>query len=303
MAPGPRLRCAAALLLAWALGPLTVQAQGTSGPTVADSKVGYLDNPIPGNVFRFNFDAAYDFTRPTRAEFFYPQGAPSGGPGLARPERRVDYQELGLYAEYAFSPVFSVFLEQPYRMLNPQVNADHSGLADLDAGFKYAFLRQDDRVVSFQFRTYAPTGDAHEGLGTRHVTLEPGLLLYQSISDRLAVNGELRYWAPIGGTNFAGDIIRYGAGVQYDVYRDGARRVTPVIEMVGWTVLGGKEAFLTPSGVNRIVDAAGDTIVNLKLGMRVSFSETVDFYAGYGRPLTGETWYQNIFRVQLRILY
>src|SRR4051812_17841799 len=238
-----RLRFVAAVFLAWSTASCAVRAQGTSGPTVADSKVGYLDNAIPGNVLRFTFDSAYNFTRPSRAEFFYPQSAP-GGPGLARPESRVDYQEPALYGEFAISPVFSVFLEQPYRMLNPQLNANHSGFADLDAGFKYAFLRQDDRVVSFQLRTYAPTGNAHEGLGTRHVTLEPALLLYQGVGERLALAGELRYWAPIGGTSFAGDIVRYGLGVQYDAYRDGARRATPVLEMVGWTVLNGKESFI-----------------------------------------------------------
>src|SRR5207253_927575 len=78
------------------------RAQGTSGPRVSDSSVGYIDTAIPGNVFRFRFDAAYNDRRPTRAKFLYPKGGPLG-PGLPDPESRVDYQELSAYLERAVS--------------------------------------------------------------------------------------------------------------------------------------------------------------------------------------------------------
>ena len=65
--------------------PPAAPAQGTSGPTVSDSKVGYIDNAIPVDMLRFRFDASYEFTRPNRAEFFYARGAPKG-PGLRLPE-------------------------------------------------------------------------------------------------------------------------------------------------------------------------------------------------------------------------
>src|SRR5207253_4092031 len=134
-------------------------AQGTSGPRVSDSAVGYIDPAIPGNIFRFRFDAAYNDRRPTRAEFFYPKGGASG-PGLPDPEPRVDYQELSAYLEIAASDRLSAFINVPVRFLNPELNADHTGFSDLDAGFKFAFLRDEDRVATFQFRTYASTGDA-----------------------------------------------------------------------------------------------------------------------------------------------
>ena len=28
-----------------------------------------------------------------------------------------------------------------------------------------------------------------------------------------------------------------------------------------------------------------------------------DVYAGYGRPLTGDKWYENTFRVEFRLFY
>src|SRR5262249_5433084 len=125
-----------------------------------------------------------------------------------------------------------------------------------------------DRFVSFQLTTYVPTGLAMNGLGNNHVSLEPALLLYQELSDRLTLQGELRDWIPISGTDFQGNIIRYGAGLTYLALDNPSFRVYPVAEFVGWTVLSGKESTLgTP------VNASGDTIVNAKMGVRFGFGE------------------------------
>jgi hypothetical protein len=272
------------------------------GPTVGDSRVGYIDDAIPGTEFRLRLEAGYNFRRPTRAEFFYPQAAP-GGPGLPVPEPRIDYQDLSGYLEVAATDHLSGFVEVPWRFLNPEVNPDHNGLGDVNAGFKYAFVDRPDLVTTFQFRTYAPTGDSHRGLGTDHVSLEPALLVYRPLTERLGFEGEARVWVPVGGTDFAGEIVRFGTGLHYDLVRTCRWRVSPVAELVGWTVLSGKEsqAFL-PGGV-AVGDAAGDTIVNAKLGVRVGLGNLGDAYAGYGRPLTGDRWYENVFRVEWRLAF
>jgi hypothetical protein len=191
----------------------------------------------------------------------------------------------------------------PVRLINPELNADHTGLADLDAGFKFAFIQSEDRVATFQFRTYAPTGDSHRGLGTNHVTLEPALLLYNKLADRFGVESELRLWTPISGTDFAGEIMRYGIGLHYDLFRTSHCTITPAAEFVGWTVLDGKETVVPPSGAPFIHDAGGETILNAKLGVFVKFGERADVYAGYGRPLTGDRWYENTVRLQFRLFY
>ncbi len=298
-------RCAwtTAVWLALVLArPPALAAQGTAGPTVADSKGGYIDNAIPGNLFRLRFDSAYDLNRPSRAEFFYAKAGP-GQRGLPLVETRVDYQEISAYGEHVLMPGLSFFITKPLRLLNPEVNADHTGLSDLDAGFKYAYWQTERTVASFQFRTYIPTGNVHQGLGTGHVSLEPALLLYHNLSERLALLGEFRYWNPIGGTDFAGDVIRYGAGLQHLAYRGEKTYVAPVTEFVGWTVLSGKESIPLATGDALIRSAAGDTIVNAKLGARVGLGRQCDLYAGYGHVLTGDRWYREILRVELRVFY
>lgn len=281
--------------------PATDTDSGFSG---RNSNVGYIDSTLPLSQFRLRYDAAYNNNRPTRAEYFYAKGR-GIGPGLREPESQVDYQDVSAYLEVTARPRLSVFAEVPVRFLNPELNANHAGLADMNGGFKYAFVRTDDLIATFQLRAYAPTGNAHLGLGTRHVSLEPALLLYAPLSHRLTFEGELRYWAPIGGTDFAGDVIRYGAGLSYNLFENDRMRVSPVAEVVGWTVLGGKESVFNAAMPNKMLmrDAAGDTIVNLKLGVRTRLGENADFYVGWGRPLTGEHWYKDVLRLELRWLF
>jgi hypothetical protein len=287
------------VLVLAALAASSACAQGTSGPTVANSTVGYIDSAIPGDNVHFRFDGTFDDRRPTRAEFLYSKGAPSG-PGLPVPEPRVSYEEMSTYVEGAVSDRLSGFLNLPTRFLQTERNGDHAGVSDLDAGFKFAFLRDEDQVATFQLRTYAPTGNAGLGLGTHHVSLEPALLLYERLGDRLGLEGELRLWVPIGGTDFAGDMVRYGVGLHYDLYETEFCKYSPVVEVVGWTVLDGKESVVPPSGPAFVEDAAGQTIVNVKLGLRVKFEDWGDLYVGYGRPLTGDRWYGNTVRLEFR---
>jgi hypothetical protein len=60
------------------------------------------------------------------------------------------------------------------------------------------------------------------------------------------------------------------------------------------------ETFTPPAGDLVLKSAAGDEIVNAKLGLRTVIGERLAFYAGWGHPLTGTRWYENILRVELR---
>jgi hypothetical protein len=282
----------------------TQEPQPETGETISllDSSVGYIDSAIPATQFRLRYDAAYDGRRSTRAEFFYAKTSPTG-PGLPQAERRIDYQDVMGYLEFAPSCDFSVFVEMGERNLNPEVNDNHHGLADMNAGFKYALIQACDTVATFQLRGYFPTGDAHKGLGTNHYSIEPALLWYQRLNERLSVESEFHYWIPIDGTDFAGEVLRYGVGLHYDILKTECRRITPVVEVVGWTVLDGKEAISLPGGAVEVKSASRDTIVNLKLGCRFGISRVSDLYVGYGRALTGSNWYEDIVRIEWRLLF
>jgi hypothetical protein len=251
---------------------------------------------------RLRADFGYDFRAPNRAEFFYARGRPFG-PGLPRPERAIDFQDQTLYLEKTLAPDWSVFAEGGVRALNPDVNANAAGLGDVNLGFKYAFLADECEVWTFQFRTYLPTGDAGRGLGTHHVSLEPAVLGFVRLTPDLGLASEVRYWQPVGGTDFAAGVLRYGLGLRYDLIDTDGWRLAPTAEAIGWSVLGGHETRLMPDGSVATLDSGGTTVVNVKLGARLDLGDRAGLYVGYGRAVTGERWYRDVVRVEFRWLY
>jgi hypothetical protein len=312
--------------------PSTGGAAGSLGGEALAATTGYIDSAIPFTHFRLRFDAAYGDNRPDRAEFFYPECGCNNkltGPGPNKPETRVDYQDLSSYLEIAVSDRASGFVEVPVRFLNPEQNANATGLGDMNAGFKFAMIASPETFLTFQFRTYFPTGEASRGLGNGLTSLEPALLWHQQMGN-FALDTELRDWIPLNtsaefqGSTFAGNVIRYGVGVSYLALNNPRFRIIPVAEFVGWTVLSGEETevasaaaselllagAMTP-GLANVRSAAGDTIVNAKVGARFGFGSLQetgflsgsDLYVGYGRALTGDVWYKDILRVEYRIRF
>lgn len=284
---------------------------GGVGPGGGRNGGGYIENAVPLTMFRLRFDSGYNNNRPDRGNFFYakcgcfrPQGDAIGPP---LPARRVDYQELVATGEYAFSERFSAFVDLPTRYINPQNNVNDAGLGDIAFGTKYAFVYGPTRVVSLFLRFVAPSGQISTGLGSGQWFFEPGVLYFEQLNPNWQVFGEFRFTTPLGfRTDFSGNMLRYGLGTSYVVARGPWGYVSPVVELVGWTVLSGKE--LNPDAL-LAVSAAGDTIVNAKMGVRiglgrpvngVSYQTRSDLYIGYGRALTGEVWYKDLLRVEFR---
>ncbi len=300
-------------------GPLTPDALAFNAPaaaaggggTTSVTGPGYLDLAVPFTHYRVRFDSAYGNNEPDRAEFFYakcgcfrnlpPATRDLNAAGPPKPETNVDYQEISNYFEWATSKKFSVFAEVPVRFINPEQNDNAAGLGDVSIGYKYAMIAEPGQWFTFQFRTIAPTGDAGLGLGTHHVSLEPGLVYYAQPNQNWNIFGQIKDWIPVGGTNFAGNVLDYGVGVGYTMYTgcNNQNYILPLLEMMGWTVLNGME--LGPDGVAK--SARGDTIVNAKFGARFGWGPHQSVYVGYGRALTGDVWYKDILRLEYRYAF
>jgi hypothetical protein len=321
------------------------------GVTVADN-VGYIDSAIIRSRIRVRYDAGYGMNTPDKAEFFYAKcgcfanpknffgTAPATPANIAaavakgydprargpqhfpvvtgKPidsfggEPNLNFQEQSTYLEYAPTRTFSTFVEVPVRFLDPTLVRNYYGFSDINLGFKHAFVAEPDRYYTFQMRAYLPTGATDRGMGTGHVTLEPALLVFQRLTDRLYFAGEFRDWIPVGGTNFAGNILRYGVGLTYNMVLTDHFRIAPVNEVVGWTILNGMEAIPTQP---LPVSVAGQTIVNEKIGIRIGFGDYSNpgggsalndrhsFYVGYGRAVTGDHWYRDMIRVEYNMWF
>lgn len=280
-------------------------AQTGSSFVALDAAGAYIDSAIVASRFRLRADAAYNNPRPDRVEFFYAECGILGGRGPQQIERNVDYQEIVPYFEWATSDKFSVFVETPIRFINPEVNPNTGGISDVNAGFKYAFIADQDEYLTAQFRIYTPTGLPARGLGTGHVSLEPSILYFRRFTDRLIFQAEIRDWIPIsdsqvGTQDFAGNVLRYGMGFGYDLIQnydcccEQTSKLTAVGEFVGWTIMDGL-AFNGFTG--NLEDQTGVTIVNAKAGLRY-VNGPHSFYGGYGQGLTNQVWYQDILRFE-----
>lgn len=299
-------------------------------PVPNDSVVSFIDSAIPRTRVRLRYDMAYDVNRPDRAEYLMARfgtitptpTVPPGpanfnavspvalgptGPGLPVPVAPLDYQDIRTYVEVAYAERFSGYIELPVRFLEADTGLNTAGIGDVIAGGKFVFLRTDKTFATFQFQTYSPSGDARRGLGTNHWSIEPGLLWFQRLTDRLIFEAELKDWIPLDGTEFQGNVLKYGGGLSYLVYSTHALRVQPVVELVGWTVLDGFETVVEPQLI-RVENASWDTIVNTSVGVRTSFGRMysrcyswADVYVGYSRPVTGDFWYKDFFRLELRL--
>ena len=314
-------------------------------PPAAYSKTGYIDNAIIGTQVRFRLDAGFDNVRSDRGEFFYAKcgcyreaGLDPDAPGPAPPltgdpfvqpfiETSIDHRDYWLTYEQAFSSRFSAFADVAVRSLSPEVNASATGIGDLRLGLKYGLIADDDRALTLQLKAYLPTGSAGKGLGTDHASLEPGLIYYGRVSDRVELAGELRWWLPLGGSTDAGipdpvnapgggtepknsdrfwsNVLRYGFGISYDANPDSNFQVAPVLELVGWTFSGGFATGATDGTVTTLViENGGSTIINLKIGLRMTLADTRgSVYVGYGKALTDATLYDSIIRLEYRYVF
>jgi hypothetical protein len=322
-------------------------ARGETKRKIPGSMVGYIDNAIVGSQIRIRFDAAFHDNAPDRAEFFYAQcSCIPVGPGPNPVVADLNFQQLYMHAEYAPTQRFSFFTEVPVRWIQPNIFAapgspiltNEAGLSDLAAGLKLAAVASSNRYLTFQFQAYFPSGNASIGLGTDHYSVEPALLYYQRLSDRVALEAQVGDWHPVGGSTclrpgqlpapltppagdscntslqpaqppaseeFAGDVFFYGVGPSYVLYRGENVQIAPVVELVGWRVLGGFETKNVPlanphNDIQQAVSADGTNIVNLKVGARTAVGAHSSFYIGYGHQLAHAGWYREIVRAEYR---
>ena len=284
------------------------------------SMVGYIEDSAVQSQVRVRFDAGFNAPRPDRAEYFYAGTSSPASPSSAI-QRTLNFQQLYLDGEYSPISRLSAFVQIPFRWIqpffvpSPTLTPDlfsGGGISDVQAGLKFAAIAADPRNLTFQLRAYFPSGDGRAGFGTNHYSIEPKVLLFQKLSDRVAIEAEAGDTHPIGGTiftanapslsspqQFAADVAMYGIGPSYQFIRRDSYRITPVLELVSWHVFGGLQ-----TGPDKVVQSAsGINVLNAKFGARASFSNGSSIYAGYGRGVTSDIWYRNLFRIEYRRVF
>ncbi len=254
-----------------------------------------LDTAISTSNIGIQMHADQGLKAPDRLEFLWAKA----GRGPA-PESKVDWIDTIFRTEFA-NPHGSVFSELSMRALNPEVNANTVGFGDMLVGAKATVYDGRCTKLATIFSTILNTGPMNRGLGTGHVSLEPGLLARHQWSDATFLHGQLKYRLPIAGSSgFAGDVLNTGFGVS-TIWRENDQfALMPTFEMQTHTFLFGSQTL--PNGTELRVD--GITAVDLFPGMRLASSRSAmglfEFGMAGGVTVADRDWFDTRIVADMR---
>jgi hypothetical protein len=278
----------------------------------------FVDYARPRTVTRIRFDRGLDMRLPDRNEYFLKFkgttppgfGKNTGNPFVVngvrfRSDPSLNWNQLYLYQEIAAGRA-SFFTEIPYRQISPLFSKSAAGFSDIRVGSKALLWDCELLQLTFQFKTYLPSGNAMAGLGTGHVSLEPSLLLALRLAQDTYFQAQLAQWIPLGGTpQIAGGILNYGFSFNHVLWW--CTPQSPLIgnfEMTGYSFQNGgaTNPVVSAIGPGRI-GSGGITYYNLGFGLRQSVCDRVDYGFGFLWPVTDNHWFDPLFRVELRVLF
>lgn len=257
----------------------------------------------PMKSFQIRMDSAYNQENPDRAEYFW---ARIGTLGPPLPETTVDYQEMRFHLEVG-GPKFTTTTEYPIRSLDPTFNGNTTGYGDMTVATKLLVYDGENFQIAQWNKIYTPSGLARRGLGTGHVSIEPGFLFRYKYSDLTFLHGEIKFWIPIpGDPNHSGEILKMGAGLSHVLHETDAFAIIPTFELIGWAVLDGLETpFLLPAVVLPGVEIDPESILNIQPGVRFVMDGgggigLFELGVSGGFAVTQNHWYESLMRLDLR---
>ena len=105
---------------------------------------------------------------------------------------------------------------------------------------------------SFAFNTYILSGNFLNGLGTSHVSLEPGLLCRSNCRPTTYLQAAMLYRIPIAGdSGFEGPVLQYHLSLNHTFWECGSCngiKLIGVCELNGYEILGGSTPYRYPDG-------------------------------------------------------
>ena len=265
---------------------------------LADAAFFQTGGPRPITQLRLRYQRGWDMPFPDKAEFFMPRA--DSAPGAKGPRQvdpvildsnKLDYREFHLYNEAAIGR-FSAWIDLPYRNIDKdqgQYNGG-SGFGDLSFGTKSLLLDCELIQLSFEFNVFTPTGDFLKGLGTGHVSLEPGLLTALKLTSETYLQNEIAYRFPLGGDqSFQGPVFHYHLSLNQRLCHCGHDiQVIGTAELNGWEFEGGQyTGFGNDPAAKFFADVALSShpaadVLNVGPGIRLVICDKIDFgVAGY----------------------
>ncbi|MGO9601373.1 MAG: hypothetical protein ACLP7Q_25615 [Isosphaeraceae bacterium] len=271
----------------------------------------FADYARPRTVTRIRYDNLENMTRPDRNQFWINQVkyGYSGNRKIASILPLARLQQVYLYQEAAAERA-SFFVEIPYRQINQNYAPTQAGFSDLNFGSKALLFDSELLLITFQFRTFMPTGNFTNNLGNGQFALDPSLLTSLKLGPETYFQGQFGNWIPLGGPGvnrqLAGGIFYWLMSLnQVLCYFTPDSPLIGTLEMDGWSFEDGQYTAKLVNGNGVFHEKGGGvSYFNIGPGLRQSICNRLDF----GGAITfasnsGAHWAEPWFRFELRILF
>ena len=272
----------------------------------------FADYARPRTVTRIRYDNLINIRVPDRNQFFiqqtstnFPKHFTNRHGVTYRADPSANMQQLYLYQEAAGAKG-SFFVEIPYRQLNPLFSPTQAGFSDINFGVKSMLLDTELLQVTFQFRTYTPSGNGPQGLGTGHFSLDPSLMSSLKLAPDTYFQSQLGNWVPLGGNqNLTGGVLYWFMSLNQVLYRlSPDSPLIGMIEMDGWSFENGGYTNPIVNKQPAIISAGGGvSYFNVGPGLRLALGNAVDVGSALTFATTPKHWGSPWFRLEVRFLF
>lgn len=283
-----------------------------------------LDSPRPQTMFRLKYDRWSNITTPDRGGFFWAGAngqstgpkplrlASSGSKGIKPPVPQPIFTNIndGTYSmEAGAGGKMAFFLNFPYRLVGTNdTYSGGAGFGDMSLGTKSVIIDSELLLLTFQFKTYMPIGNATNGTGLGVVRLEPSLIWSTKLSETTYFQGQLGEWVPLGGSNYFGSVLLSKFSLNHQLVE-----IIPnvpligVLEVDGWTFQNGRytQLFYTQDKQISALSRPANTqsYWNIGPGARVAFGNKADLGMGLLFGMGSQSWGNPIVTVDFRWMY
>jgi hypothetical protein len=267
----------------------------------------FADYARPRTVTRIRYDNLENMVKPDRNQFWIKSATSLPGFSKANnirfPQMRL--QQVYLYQEVAAGSG-SFFVEIPYRQINPNFMPSQSGFSDINFGIKSMFYDRELLQLSFQFRTYTPSGNAQNGLGTGNFALDPSIMGSLKLGQDTYFQAQFGNWIPLGGDQKLAGGIFYGLMSLNQVlwYPRQDSPLIATLEMDFWAFEnGGYTNAINKHGAQIFEKGGGVAYFNIGPGLRQSICNKVDVGGAITFATASPHWAQPWFRFEVRFLF
>ena len=169
-------------------------------------------------------------------------------------------------------------------------------------GTKSQLLDCELMNLTFQFKTFIPTGNFTKGLGTGHASLEPSFLGTFKVTPSCYFQWQTSYWIPLGGDQLYESNIWHSHGSFNHILCKPSTgcQLIGTFEMNEWTIFQG--AYTSPDLLiaGRAAVSATSCMFSMGPGLRLIICNYLDVGVGSAFALSGQHWAQQMIRSEFR---